>query len=452
MAASQAAYAAEKAIGHDGSSVTAQDVTNYSGDAGKGETMKALCWMGKNTVEMRDVPRPKILEPNDVILKVTGSTVCGSDLHLYHGTVIQLAKGDILGHEFCGIVDEVGSAIKKVQKGKRYVASFQIACGDCFFCKQKLSSQCEKTNSNTTERAMYGGQTAGMFGYSHFTGGFAGGQAEYVRVPLGDVNLLEIPEGVPDEKALYLSDVLATSYNAVHDTAVYPGDQVAIFGAGPIGQMAGVFAVQAGATKVIFVDTEPRLSFVKSRWPANHAGKLELVDYKKLSSGVTNKPTVVSKLKELCGGRGPDAAIECAAGEYAKGWMHWVEMAVGAETDTSEIVNEMIEGVRNFGRCGVTGVYVGYTNHFNIGSLMERGIRLIGNGQAPVHKYWDDLLKMIQSGELDPMQMLSHRVRVEDLDKVYTKFDKREESMQKVFVETKFSLPACVGSPKLTRY
>ncbi|KAI2618326.1 GroES-like protein [Hypomontagnella submonticulosa] len=437
--ATQAAYAVEKAIGHDGSSITQQDISSFDGETGKSETMKALCWMGKNSVEVRDVPRPKIIEPNDVILKVTGSTVCGSDLHLYHGTVIQLSKGDILGHEFCGIVDEVGSAVTKVQKGKRYVASFQIACGDCFFCKQKLSSQCERTNSNTTERAMYGGQTAGMFGYSHFTGGFAGGQAEYVRVPLGDVNLLEIPDGVPDEKALYLSDVLATSYNAVHDTAVFPGDQVAIFGAGPIGQMAGIFAVKAGASKIIFVDTEPRLTFIRNHWPTDHAGKLEL-------------PTVVSKLKDLCGGRGPDAAIECAAGEYAKGWMHWLEMAVGAETDTSEIINEMIEGVRNFGRCGVTGVYVGYTNHFNIGALMERGIRLIGNGQAPVHKYWEELLKMIQDGELDPLQMVSHRVHVEDLDKVYVKFDKREDNMQKVFVETKFSLPACAGSPKLTRY
>ncbi|KAI2778490.1 GroES-like protein [Daldinia loculata] len=452
MSVSQGAYLAEKAIGHDGSSITAQDVSNYSGEAGRAETMKALCWMGKNTVEVRDVPRLRIIEPNDVILKVTGSTVCGSDLHLYHGTVIQLSKGDILGHEFCGIVDEVGSAVKKVQKGKRYVASFQIACGDCFFCKQKLSSQCERTNSNTTQRAMYGGQTAGMFGYSHFTGGFAGGQAEYVRVPLGDVNLLEIPDDVPDEKALYLSDVLATSYNAVHDTAVYPGDQVAIFGAGPIGQMAGIFAIKAGATKIIFVDTEPRLTFIRNHWLADHSEKLELVDYKKLSFGVTNKPTVVSKLKDLCGGRGPDAAIECAAGEYAKSWMHWLEMTLGAETDTSEILNEMIEGVRSFGRCGVTGIYVGYTNHFNIGSLMERGIRLIGNGQAPVHKYWEDLLKMIRDGDLDPLQMVSHRVHLEDLDKVYAKFEKHEDGMQKVFAETKFSLPACAGSPQLTRY
>ncbi|KAI2467977.1 hypothetical protein F4781DRAFT_443777 [Annulohypoxylon bovei var. microspora] len=196
--------------------------------------------------------------------------------------------------------------------------------------------------------------------------------------------------------------------------------------------MASIFAVKAGATKVIFVDMEPRLTFVKSHWPAIHADKLELVDYKKLSFGVTNKPTVVSKLKDLCGGRGPDAAIECAARD--------------------EIVNEMIEGVRAFGRCGVTGIYVGYTNHFNIRSLMERGIRLIGNGQAPVHKYWEELLKMIQSGELDPLQMVSHRVHIEDLEKVYSMFEKREDNMQKVFVETKFSLPACAGSPALTRY
>ncbi|KAI1819055.1 GroES-like protein [Xylaria intraflava] len=451
MSMSQAANLAEEHVGHDDSAVTAQDVSQY-GDGGKGETMKALCWMGKNTVQVLDVPRPKILEPRDVILKVTGSSICGSDLHLMHGTIIQLKKGDILGHEFCGIVDEVGEDVKKVRKGKRYVASFQIACGDCFFCKQKLSSQCERTSANSTQRAMFGGQTAGIFGYSHFTGGFAGGQAEYVRVPLGDVNLLEIPEGVPDEKALYLSDVLATSYNAVQDTGVFPGDQVAIFGAGPIGQMTGIFALGAGASKVIFVDTEPRLSFIKERWPKEHAGQLELVDFKQLSFGVTNKETVVSKLKELCNGRGPDAAIDCAAGEYAKGWLHWIEMMLGLETDTSEVINEMTEGVRSYGRCGITGVYVGYTNHFNIGSLMERGIRLIGNGQAPVHKYWEELLGQIERGELNPQQMISHRVRVEDLDKVYYMFNKREDGMQKVFIETKFSPPACEGGPELKRY
>jgi threonine dehydrogenase-like Zn-dependent dehydrogenase len=327
--------------------------------------------------------KPRLLENGDAILKVTGSTVCGSDLHLLDGSVVQMQKGDILGHEFCGIVESVAPGVKKVQPGKRYVASFQIACGDCFFCKQKLSSQCEKTNSNQTAKSMYGSQTAGMFGYSHFTGGFAGGQAEYVRIPLADVNLLEIPENVPDEKALFLSDILPTAFNCVKDTAVYENDAVAIFGAGPIGQLAGIFSFWEGARKVIFVDTEPRLSETKARFSAEDQAKIELIDFKKVSFGVTNKETVVSRLKELCDGRGPDVALECAAGEYAKGWLHTIEIALGAETDTSELLNEMIEGVRNYGRVGVTGVYVGYTNHFNVGSLMQRGIRLIGNGQAP---------------------------------------------------------------------
>ncbi|CAK7234060.1 hypothetical protein SCUCBS95973_008806 [Sporothrix curviconia] len=441
MATAKLTNLAEKVIGHDGSAAMQQDVSDYKQTGDASTTMKALTWQGKNKVQVLNMPRPKILEPRDVILKVTGSTICGSDLHLFHGSVVEMQANDILGHEFCGIVDEVGRQVTGIKKGGRYVASFQIACGDC-----------ERTNSNTIQKALFGDQTAGIFGYSHLTGGFAGGQAEYVRVPFGDVNLLPIPDDVPDEKALYLSDVLVTSYNAVKDTAVYPDDEVAIFGAGPIGQMAGIYALNEGARKVIMVDTEPRLSFVKSQWPAKHFDKLVLVDYKTLSFGITSKETVVSRLKDLCGGRGPDVAIECAAGEYAKGWMHWLEIQLGVETDTSEILNEMIESVRNYGRVGVTGVYVGYTNHFNIGSLMERGIRLIGNGQAPVLKYWEELLQKIQSGDLDPLQMVSHRVRLEDMEQVYHAFDKKQDSMQKVFVETKFSAPPAAGSPTLTRF
>lgn len=383
-----------------------------------------------------------MVEDKDVVLKVTGSTVCGSDLHLLHGTVIQMEKGDILGHEFCGVVESMGKGVTGLQKGDRVVASFQIACGDCYYCKKKQSSQCENTNSNTMEHGMYGGNTAGMFGYSHFTGGFAGGQAEYVRVPYGDVNLLKLPDSVPDEKGLFLSDVLATSWNCVVDTGVEKGDVVAIWGAGPIGQMCAQFAFLNGAARVIMIDSNWRLDFVKSKIP-----KVELLDYSKLPRG----ESVTSKLKEMVP-RGPDVALECVAGEYAKGWAHYFELMLGMETDTSEIVNEMITSVKNFGRCGITGVYVGFTNHFNIGALMERGIRLIGNGQAPVHMYWEKLLKMIESGEIDPLQMVSHRVLMEDMAKVYYKFEKKEDGMQKVFVETKFSAPAAPGSPSLTKY
>ncbi|KAF1988491.1 GroES-like protein [Aulographum hederae CBS 113979] len=445
MALSQAAAVLERALGHDDNATTAQDLSNPKiqefGDPSV--PMKALAWMGKNTVQVIDTYKPKVVEDQDVVLKVTGSTVCGSDLHLLHGTVVELQKGDILGHEFCGVVENMGEGVKGLNKGDRVVASFQIACGDCFFCKQKLSSQCERTNSNTLEKGMYGGRTAGMLGYSHFTGGFAGGQAEYVRVPYGSVNLLKLPDSVPDEKGLYLSDVLCTSYNCVVDTGVSEGDIVAIWGAGPIGQMCAEFAFLQGAKRVIIIDSNWRLDYVKEKYP-----KVETIDYSKLGKG----ESVVTKLKEMTDGRGPDDALECVAGEYAKGWAHYFEMQLGMETDTSEIVNEMIASVRNFGRVGITGVYVGFTNHFNIGSLMERGIRLIGNGQAPVHLYWDKLLKWIEEGKINPLNMVTHRVRIEDLDKVYYKFEKKEDGMQKVFVQTKFSAPPCEGSPELTVY
>lgn len=380
-----------------------------------------------------------------MILKVTGSTICGSDLHLYHGAVVELQKGDILGHEFCGRVDSMGAGVKGLKEGDRVVASFQIACGDCMYCKKKLSSQCERTNSNTIENVMYGGRTAGMFGYSHFTGGFAGGQAEYVRVPFGDVNLLKLPDDVPDEKGLYLSDVLATSWNCVVDTGVKDGDVVAILGAGPIGEMCAEMSFTNGASRVILIDGGAgawRLDFCKEKMP-----KVETINYTDLPRGTT----VTSKLKEMEHG-GPDVALECVAGEYAKGWAHYFEMLLGAETDTSEIVNEMITSVKSYGRCGITGVYVGFTNHFNIGSLMERGIRLIGNGQAPVHLYWEQLLQMIREGKTDPYKMLTHRVKVEEMDVVYQKYNERAHGMQKVFVQTRFSDPPAEGTPALTTY
>lgn len=206
--------------------------------------------------------------------------------------------------------------------------------------------------------------------------------------------------------------------------------------------MSAEFAFMNGASRVIMIDSNWRLDFVKSKIP-----KVELLDYSKLPRGTS----VTAKLKEMVP-RGPDVALECVAGEYAKGWAHYFEMMLGMETDTSEIINEMITSVKNFGRCGITGVYVGYTNHFNIGSLMERGVRLIGNGQAPVHMYWEKLLEMIEKNEFDPLQMVSHRVSLNELDDVYYKFEKKEDGIQKIFVQTKFSAPVAPGSPSLTTY
>ncbi|KAJ5632961.1 Alcohol dehydrogenase superfamilyzinc-type [Penicillium lividum] len=443
MAFSQAANLVERIIGHDDNASITTDISNYY-ETGTETNNKILAttWQGKNQVKLVQMPKPLVVDPGDVIVKVTGSTICGSDLHLYHGVIPQLQKGDVLGHECCGIVESIGPESKKLSIGDRVVVSFPIACGDCNNCRHERFSQCERTNENKIENVMYGKRTAGMFGYSHFTGGFAGGQAEYIRVPYGDVNLLQIPDDVPDEKALYVSDVLATSWHCVVDTGVEKGDVVGIWGAGPIGQMCAEFSLLHGASRVILIDGGDaawRLEFVKEKLP-----KIETLDFSRLPRG----ESVTSQLKQIAPG-GLDVALECAAGEYAKGWAHYFEMMLGMETDTSELLNEMITSVRAFGRVGVTGIYAGYTNHFNIGALMETGVRLIGNGQAPVHKYWEHLMNLIQKGEINPLNMVTHRLRLEDIEKVYEAFDKRE-GMQKIFIQTRHSNPPTTDALKST--
>ncbi|KAK1141956.1 hypothetical protein N8T08_008279 [Aspergillus melleus] len=446
MAVSQAANIAEKVVGHSDNATIDTDISNYAkGESGQetGEKIKATVWQGKNTVEVVEMPKPRVINEGDVIVKITGSTICGSDLHLYHGVIPQLEKGDVLGHEFCGVVESVGPAAKKVKAGDRVVAAFPIACGDCNNCQRQLTSTCERTNENTIENVMYGKRTSGMFGYSHFTGGFAGGQAEYVRVPYGDVNLLQLPDDVPDEKGLYLSDVLATSYHCVVDTGVTTGDIVAVWGAGPIGQMVVEYSFAQGASRVILIDGGEaawRLDFVQSKNP-----KVETLDFTQLP----RRESITSQLKKMVPG-GPDVALDCAAGEYAKGWAHYFEMMLGMETDTSELLNEMITSVRPFGRVGITGIYAGYTNHFNIGAVMQTGIRLIGNGQAPVHKYWHHLLELIRRQDINPLDMVTHRVRLEDMPQLYVLFERREQGLQKAFVQTKFSFPPSAGAPRLT--
>ncbi|KAH9837123.1 GroES-like protein [Rhodofomes roseus] len=404
-----------------------------------GSTMKALAWFGTRDVRLIDAPIPDISEPDDVILRVTGTTICGSDLHLYNGEIVNLQKGDILGHEFMGVVDAIGSNVKNLQVGQRVVSSFQIACGECEYCKQKLSSFCDRTNPSSLQNAMYGHRDAGFFGYSHFTGGFAGGQAEYVRVPKGNVNLLPIPEGVSDEKALYLSDVLPTSYHAVFDTGVKEGDVVGVWGLGPIGQCVAKWALAKGAKRVIGVDRIPeRLAFAK-----NKLG-IDTIDF-------SEHKDVVKRFQEIAPG-GLDVAIDAGTFHQPKSIIHKVEKALMLETDVSEIVNEMIMSVKKGGNCGIIAAYAGYTNHFNIGALMEKGVRLIGNGQAPVHKYWKEILyDWIIPGKFDPAFMITHRVPIDDFVKLYEAFDKRQNGVEKVFVETKFSNPPAPGLPKTTR-
>ncbi|KAB5511685.1 chaperonin 10-like protein, partial [Coniochaeta sp. 2T2.1] len=295
LAQNFAAKQAEAILGHrDQNRAAHTDISNpdrKDGDyaADDGEKMKALVWMRKNDVRVVETSKPKIIDDHDAIVKITGTTICGSDVHIMHGVIVQMEKGDILGHEFCGVVEAVGAAVTRLKPGQRVVNSFCISCGECEFCKKKLTTACEKTNASRLHEKLYGGQMGGIFGYSHFTGGYAGGQAEYVRVPLADNNLLEIPDSVPDEKGLYLSDVLPTSYHSVVYTGVKEGDTVAIWGLGPIGLMACVWAFQKGAKRVIAIDINWRTDYAKSK-----IDRLETINFSKLKNGET-VPTKVGE-------------------------------------------------------------------------------------------------------------------------------------------------------------
>ncbi|KAJ3167614.1 hypothetical protein HDU88_002060 [Geranomyces variabilis] len=423
------------------------------------EKMRALVWKGKNKVEVTDCLKPKVVDEHDVVIKVTGTTICGSDSHLLHGAILEMESGDILGHECMGIVESVGPAVVKLKVGDRVVAGFNIACGSCFMCKQKLSSACVKTNDSALMNTMYGGRGCGMLGYSHFTGGFAGGQAEYIRMPHADANVIKIPETVPDEEALYISDTLVTSFHQVADAGVKEGDIVGIWGCGAIGIMGAVWSALKGAKHIILVDNV--------QWRLDHIVKILKRDYPSVKVDTVNfdeHKIVQSRIAELTkpgyDGRDPtrpvgvDVALECAAGEYAKGWVHKFEIAVGLETDTSEILNELITSTIAFGTVAITGVYAGYTNHLNIGSMMQRGVRLIGNGQAPTHKYMQHVMDTyIATGKIKPTQLfVSHRIALDDIAKCYYKFDSKDDTLRiiKPFVATKFSNPPSPGAPQMT--
>ncbi|KAF9100891.1 hypothetical protein BGX27_000216 [Mortierella sp. AM989] len=400
--------------------------------------MLACCWEGKGKVSMKKVPIPRITDDEDVLLRVTGTTVCGSDLHLYHGEILQLKQGDILGHECIGIVEEVGSAVTAVKPGDRVVAAFSTACGKCTFCKSKLFTACDCTNNSSVMEKLYGHRTGGVMGYSHFVGGFAGTQAEYARIVFGNTNLLKVPDSIPDEKALYLSDIVPTSFHAVFEAGVVEGGTVGVWGLGPVGLnvvqwLRNVFK----ASRIIVVDNIPeRLKIAQERWNA------EVVNF-------DINTDVSAKINELVPG-GLDRSIDCAGFRYTKSLLHKVERAIGVETDTSEVINEMVRSTRKFGTISIIADYAAYTNHLLIGGIMEKGLRIIGCGQAPIQKYWPKCLEHIQKGDFDPTVILSHRFRLEQTPEVYSRFDSKEAGILKVFLETKFSKPPSAGTPELS--
>lgn len=386
--------------------------------------MRANCWMGRNTVEMRDVPDPAILNQRDAIIKITSTAICGSDLHLYDGYIPAMEEGDILGHEFMGHVVEVGPGVSNLSVGNRVVVPFPIACGACNSCTAGLYSLCENSNPNAgMAEKLWGHASAGMFGYSHLTGGFAGGQAEYARVPFADVGPIKIESDLPDDKVLFLSDIFPTAYMAAEMCDIKPGDVVAVWGAGPVGLLAMASAFLLGAEKVIGIDRfEYRLQMARDNTGA------ETINYEDAN--------VLEVLEDITAGRGPDACIDAVGLEAHSDFgplqlYDRVKQAVRLETDRGPALREAIMACRNGGVVSVAGVYGGLMDKFPIGSLMNRSI-IFRAGQCHVQRYTRPLLERIERGEIDPSFVITHHAPLERAPVGYEVFKNKQDNCVKV--------------------
>ena len=386
--------------------------------------MKATCWMGRNSVEVVDVPDPEILSERDAIVRITSTAICGSDLHLYDGYVPTMKRGDVLGHEFMGEVVEVGKGVGNLKVGDRVVVPFPIACGACNACAAELYSLCENTNPNARlAEKLWGFPTAGIFGYSHATGGFAGGQAEYARVPFADVGPLKIENGLTDEQVLLLSDIFPTGYMGAEFCDIAPGDVIAVWGAGPVGQFAAASARMLGAERVIVIDRfEYRLNVAREESGA------ETLNYEDVDS-------VPEALKELTGGRGPDACIDAVGMEaHFHGPLYAydrVKQAARLETERAFALREAIMSCRNGGIVSIVGVNGGLVDKFPIGALMNRGLT-VKTGQCHVHRYLRPLLQRIEDGEIDPSFVITHKLKLTDAPTGYELFKHKQDDCLKV--------------------
>lgn len=387
--------------------------------------MKALCWFGAGDVRCETVPDPEIQEPTDCIVRVTATAICGSDLHPYGGLMPTMEKGDILGHEFMGEVVEVGSQVRRLKRGTRVVVPFTISCGHCWFCDKGLYAACDVANPNAEMAKKVMGQSpAGMFGYSHMLGGFSGGQAQYVRVPYADVGPLEVPAELPDEKVLFLSDIFPTGYMAAENCGIEPGDTVAVWGCGPVGQFAIQSAWLLGAGRVIAIDRVPeRLRLAKAY------GRAETID-----SGETDVP---DKLAEMTKGRGPDRCID-AVGAEAHGSGNLSDIVdkaattVSLRTDRPHVLREAIYCCRKAGTISVPGVYIGYLDNIPFGAAMNKGLTF-RMGQTHMQKYMGMLLDKVVEGKIDLSAIITHRLGLEDGPDAYKTFrDKKDECIKVV--------------------
>jgi len=385
--------------------------------------MRALCWNGKKNVRVEHVPDPQIIDQHDAIVKVTSTAICGSDLHLYNGLMPTMERGDILGHEFMGEVVEVGNMVQNLEVGDRVVVPFPIACGRCLACREQLYAACENTNPNAwMAEKMWGHSPAGVFGYSHMLGGYAGGQAEYARVPFADVGPIKVPTGLTDDQVLFLSDIFPTGYMGAEMCSIKPGDVVAVWGAGPVGQFAIASARLFGAERVIAIDRFPyRLEMAKTR-----AGATDIIDYEEVDS--------YDALMELTGGRGPDACIDAVGMEaHGHGMTHAYDrtkQVLKLETDRPLVLRECIRAVKNAGIVSVIGVYGGFIDKFPMGSILNRGLT-IRAGQCHVHRYMRPLLELIESGSIDPSFVITHKLDLEDAPHGYDMFLHKEDECMK---------------------
>lgn len=386
--------------------------------------MKALCWHGKDDVRVDTVPDPKITEPRDAIVKVTKTAICGSDLHLYDGYVPTMESGDVLGHEFMGEVVEVGAGNAKLKAGDRVVVPFAISCGACFFCRKGLYSLCDTSNPNPeVARKAMGHSPAGLFGYSHMLGGFAGGQAEYVRVPFADVGPIKVPDDLTDEQVLFLSDIFPTGYMAAENCEMEPGDTVAVWGCGPVGQFAIKSAWMLGAGRVIAIDRVPE----RLRMAEDHS-KAETIDFA--------NEDVYDRLMQMTRGRGPDRCIDAVGTEaHAAGSFDVVLDKVKAATflgsDRPHVLREAIMCCRKGGTVSVPGVYVGFLDKVPFGAVMNKGLT-IKTGQTHVHRYLRPLLDKVEKGEIDPSFVITHRLKLEHAPEAYRMFRDKKDGCIKV--------------------
>jgi threonine dehydrogenase-like Zn-dependent dehydrogenase len=389
--------------------------------------MKANCWMGKQSVEVQQVPDPKILNPRDAIVRVTSTAICGSDLHLYNGFIPTMKRGDVLGHEFMGDVVDVGGAVRNLSIGDRVVVPFPIACGNCLQCEREMYSLCENSNPNAwIAEKIWGYSPCGIYGYSHMLGGYAGGQAEYVRVPFADVGPIKVPDHLDDEKVLFLSDIFPTGYMAAEACGIQPGDIVAVWGCGPVGQFAIASAYLLGAERVIAIDRFPyRLRMARER---AHA---ETINYEEAD--------VRETLKDMTGGRGPDHCIDAVGMEgHAPGvWGAYdkVKTSLMMETDRPIALRQAILACRSGGTISVAGVYGGFIDKFPMGAIVNRSLT-IKSGQTHVHRYLRPLLDRIERGEIDPSFVVTHRMRLDDAAAGFTIFNNKQHDCMKVVLKT----------------